>query len=102
MERCVLLLPTLRLRLMRRDTTPQGVDGGAEARLQALRKRHPKPSMVKLLKRVRSRMSQCSMWEKADMCKACALPAAVLAACERLLVCLVVIVSYGFVASARN
>ena len=77
------------------------MDGGAEARLQALRKRHPKPSMVKLLKRVRSRMSQCSMWDKADMCKACALAAAVLAACVRLLVCPVAVVSYGLVASSE-
>ena len=51
------------------------MEGGAEARLQALRKRHKKPTTKLMLRRVRQRMRNCAEWEKPDLCKVRALRA---------------------------
>lgn len=49
------------------------MEGGAEARLQALRKRHKKPTTKLMLRRVRQHMRNCAEWEKPDLCKVRAL-----------------------------
>jgi len=45
------------------------VEGGAAARLQALRKRHAKPSTKVVVQRTRKRMRDCTSWERSDLVK---------------------------------
>lgn len=45
------------------------MEGGAAARLQALRKRHAKPSTKVVVQRTRKRMRECTSWERSDLVK---------------------------------
>ncbi len=50
------------------------MEGGAAARLQALRKRHAKPSTKVVVQRTRKRMRECTSWERSDLVKVCGCP----------------------------